>query len=88
MVLHLNPEKVDAVISRLLFDVTEQADLDTSEGSSPDEDEEEDFFKDILVLRDIPLEAGVSPTGLRLGSGRDRMFDVRNASLRSSLHLD
>ncbi|KAG0728481.1 hypothetical protein GWK47_032368 [Chionoecetes opilio] len=41
----LNPEKVDAVISRLLFDVTEQAVLDTSEGSSPDEDEEDDFFK-------------------------------------------
>ncbi|KAG0698915.1 hypothetical protein GWK47_025915 [Chionoecetes opilio] len=39
----LNPEKVDAVKSRLLFEVTEQAVLDTSEGSSPDE--EDDFFK-------------------------------------------
>ncbi|KAG0729520.1 hypothetical protein GWK47_003455 [Chionoecetes opilio] len=45
VVLLLNPEKVDAVISRLLFKVTEQAVLDTSEGSRPDEDEEEDFFK-------------------------------------------
>ncbi|KAG0716344.1 hypothetical protein GWK47_009958 [Chionoecetes opilio] len=44
----LNPEKVDAVKSRLLFEVTEQAVLDTSEGSSPDEDEEDDFF---LALR-------------------------------------
>ncbi|KAG0723537.1 hypothetical protein GWK47_042509 [Chionoecetes opilio] len=41
----LNPEKVDAVKSRLLFEVTEQAVLDTSEGSSPEEDEEDDFFK-------------------------------------------
>ncbi|KAG0721731.1 hypothetical protein GWK47_045847 [Chionoecetes opilio] len=41
----LNPEKVDAVKSRLLFEVTEQAVLDTSEGSSPDEDEEDNFFK-------------------------------------------
>ncbi|KAG0720187.1 hypothetical protein GWK47_048978 [Chionoecetes opilio] len=45
VVLLLNPEKVDSVISRLLFEVTEQAVLDTSEGSSVDEDEEEDFFK-------------------------------------------
>ncbi|KAG0729419.1 hypothetical protein GWK47_000325 [Chionoecetes opilio] len=41
----LNPEKVDAVKSRLLFEVTKQAVLDTSEGSSPDEDEEDDFLK-------------------------------------------
>ncbi|KAG0714315.1 hypothetical protein GWK47_014390 [Chionoecetes opilio] len=41
----LNPEKVDAVKSRRLFEVTEQAVLDTSEGSSPDEDEEDYFFK-------------------------------------------
>ncbi|KAG0730082.1 hypothetical protein GWK47_029017 [Chionoecetes opilio] len=47
VVLLLNPEKVDAVISRLLFDVTEQAVLDTSEGSSPDEDEEDSFFKSL-----------------------------------------
>ncbi|KAG0711572.1 hypothetical protein GWK47_020345 [Chionoecetes opilio] len=31
----LNPEKVDAVKSRLLFEVMEKAVLDTSEGSSP-----------------------------------------------------
>ncbi|KAG0730558.1 hypothetical protein GWK47_027994 [Chionoecetes opilio] len=41
----LNHEKVDAVKSRLLFEVTEQTVLDTSEGSSLDEDEEDDFFK-------------------------------------------
>ncbi|KAG0704882.1 hypothetical protein GWK47_024615 [Chionoecetes opilio] len=41
----LNPEKVDAVKARLLCEVTEQAALDTSGGSSPDEDEEDDFFK-------------------------------------------
>ncbi|KAG0716034.1 hypothetical protein GWK47_001147 [Chionoecetes opilio] len=45
-VVHLlNPEKVDAVKSILLFEVTKQAVLDTSEGSSPNEDEEYDFFK-------------------------------------------
>ncbi|KAG0723257.1 hypothetical protein GWK47_043014 [Chionoecetes opilio] len=48
MVLLLNPEKVDAVISRLLFEVTEQAVLDPSEGSSPDEDEENSFFKALM----------------------------------------
>ncbi|KAG0698916.1 hypothetical protein GWK47_025916 [Chionoecetes opilio] len=41
----LYPEKVDAVKSRLLFEVTEQAVLDTSEGSSPYEDKKDDFFK-------------------------------------------
>ncbi|KAG0710605.1 hypothetical protein GWK47_022437 [Chionoecetes opilio] len=45
----LNPEKVDAVKSRLLLEVTEQAVLDTSEGSSPEEDEEDDFFKVKLI---------------------------------------
>ncbi|KAG0729352.1 hypothetical protein GWK47_030534 [Chionoecetes opilio] len=39
---------VDAVISRLLFELTEQAVLDTSEGSSLDEDEEGDFFKALM----------------------------------------
>ncbi|KAG0695970.1 hypothetical protein GWK47_026704 [Chionoecetes opilio] len=48
MVLLLNREKEDAVISRLLFEVTEQAVLDTSEGSSQDEDEEDDFFKALM----------------------------------------
>ncbi|KAG0717908.1 hypothetical protein GWK47_053495 [Chionoecetes opilio] len=41
----LNPEEVIAVKSKLLFEVTEQAVLDTSEGSSPDEDEKDDFFR-------------------------------------------
>ncbi|KAG0727870.1 hypothetical protein GWK47_033730 [Chionoecetes opilio] len=45
VVLLLNPEKVYAVISRLLFEVTDQAVLDTSEGSSQDEYEEDEFFK-------------------------------------------
>ncbi|KAG0714025.1 hypothetical protein GWK47_014943 [Chionoecetes opilio] len=45
VILLLNSEKVDAVISRLLFEIMEQAVLDTSEGSSPDEDEEDDFFQ-------------------------------------------
>ncbi|KAG0711198.1 hypothetical protein GWK47_021133 [Chionoecetes opilio] len=45
MVRLLNPEKVDAVKSRLLFEVREQAVLDNSKGSSPEEDEEDDFFK-------------------------------------------
>ncbi|KAG0720125.1 hypothetical protein GWK47_006974 [Chionoecetes opilio] len=48
VVLILNPEKVDAVISRLLFEVTEQAVMDTSDGSSPDEDEEDDCFKALM----------------------------------------
>ncbi|KAG0710090.1 hypothetical protein GWK47_023525 [Chionoecetes opilio] len=53
--LFLNPEKVDAVISsRLLFEVTEQAVLDISEGSSPDEDEEDEFFK--VLLRQLELK--------------------------------
>ncbi|KAG0713021.1 hypothetical protein GWK47_017152 [Chionoecetes opilio] len=43
----LNPEKEDAVKSRLLFEITEQAVLDSSEGQvSPDhKDEDEDFIK-------------------------------------------
>ncbi|KAG0710059.1 hypothetical protein GWK47_023576 [Chionoecetes opilio] len=41
----LKPEKVDGVKSRLLFEVTEQAVLDTSEGSSPDKDEEDDISR-------------------------------------------
>ncbi|KAG0725708.1 hypothetical protein GWK47_038100 [Chionoecetes opilio] len=45
VVLLLNPGTVDDVISRLLFEVTGQAVLDTSEGSSQDEVEEDDFFK-------------------------------------------
>ncbi|KAG0715382.1 hypothetical protein GWK47_012045 [Chionoecetes opilio] len=48
VILLLNPERVDAVISRLLFEVTEQAVLDTTEGSSPDEDEENSFFKALM----------------------------------------
>ncbi|KAG0721672.1 hypothetical protein GWK47_046007 [Chionoecetes opilio] len=38
----MDAKKVDAVKSRLLFEITEQAVLDTSKGSSPDE---EDFSK-------------------------------------------
>ncbi|KAG0714937.1 hypothetical protein GWK47_013121 [Chionoecetes opilio] len=49
VVLLLNPEKVNAVISRLLFEVTEQAVLDTSEGSSPGEDKDDDFFKALMT---------------------------------------
>ncbi|KAG0715542.1 hypothetical protein GWK47_011722 [Chionoecetes opilio] len=45
MVRLLIPEKMDVVKSSLLFEVTEQAVLDTSEGNSLDEDEENDFFK-------------------------------------------
>ncbi|KAG0720902.1 Transposon TX1 uncharacterized protein [Chionoecetes opilio] len=41
----LDPEKVDVIMSRLLFKVTEQAVLDTSEGNSPDKDEEDYVFK-------------------------------------------
>ncbi|KAG0715380.1 hypothetical protein GWK47_012049 [Chionoecetes opilio] len=36
------------MISRLLFEVKEQAVLDTSEGSSQDEDEVDDFFKALM----------------------------------------
>ncbi|KAG0724920.1 hypothetical protein GWK47_039601 [Chionoecetes opilio] len=52
----LNPEKVDAVKSRLLFEVTEQAVLGTSEGSSPYQDEEEDF-----LMRNKLLEQAMFP---------------------------
>ncbi|KAG0716190.1 hypothetical protein GWK47_001098 [Chionoecetes opilio] len=50
VVVLLNSEKVYAVISRLLFEITEQAVLDTSEGSSPYTDEENDFFKAMMSL--------------------------------------
>ncbi|KAG0726090.1 hypothetical protein GWK47_037303 [Chionoecetes opilio] len=61
VVLILNPEKVDAVISRLLFEVTEQAVLDTSDGSSPDEDEEDDFFKRNKLLEQAMFPAPSHP---------------------------
>ncbi|KAG0711041.1 hypothetical protein GWK47_021530 [Chionoecetes opilio] len=66
----LNPEKVDAVKSRLLFEVTEQAVLDTSEGSSPDEDEEDYFFK---ALRSPGLRAteGTNSTCLSNKMGKE-----------------
>ncbi|KAG0715348.1 hypothetical protein GWK47_012113 [Chionoecetes opilio] len=41
----LNPEKIDVMMLRLLFEVTEQAVLDTSEGSSPNQDIWDNFFK-------------------------------------------
>ncbi|KAG0726889.1 hypothetical protein GWK47_035691 [Chionoecetes opilio] len=41
----LNPEKVYAMKSRLMFEVTEQAVMDTSESSNLDQDQEDDFFK-------------------------------------------
>ncbi|KAG0718585.1 hypothetical protein GWK47_052164 [Chionoecetes opilio] len=52
----LNPEKVDALISRLMFEVTEQAVLDTSEGSSPDKVEEEYFFKALRSPEPTPIQ--------------------------------
>ncbi|KAG0723177.1 hypothetical protein GWK47_043129 [Chionoecetes opilio] len=55
----INREKVEAMKSRLLFEVTEKAVLDTSEGSSPDEDEEDDFFKMCLLSTAIPSSADV-----------------------------
>ncbi|KAG0719248.1 hypothetical protein GWK47_007319 [Chionoecetes opilio] len=60
-VVHLlNPEKVDAVKSRMLFEVTEQAVLDTSEGNSPDEDDEEDFFKALRIPAPTAAEGTTS----------------------------
>ncbi|KAG0716841.1 hypothetical protein GWK47_008683 [Chionoecetes opilio] len=53
----LNPEKVDPVKSGLLFEITEQALLDTSEGSSLDEDEEGDCFKRNKLLKQAMLIA-------------------------------
>ncbi|KAG0722662.1 hypothetical protein GWK47_044080 [Chionoecetes opilio] len=66
----LNPEKVDAVISRVLFEVTEQAVLDTSEGSSPDEDEEDDFFKALRSPGPTATE-GTNSTRLSNKMGKD-----------------
>ncbi|KAG0730107.1 hypothetical protein GWK47_028959 [Chionoecetes opilio] len=43
-----NLDTVDDVKSRLVFEVTEQDVLDTSEGNSPDEDEDDDFFKALM----------------------------------------
>ncbi|KAG0726773.1 hypothetical protein GWK47_035890 [Chionoecetes opilio] len=63
VVRFLNPEKVDAVKSILLVEVTEQAVLDTSEGSSPDEDEEDDIFKALRSQGPIATE-GTNSTRL------------------------
>ncbi|KAG0718608.1 hypothetical protein GWK47_052106 [Chionoecetes opilio] len=70
VVLFLNPEKVDAVKSRLLFEVTEQAVLDTSEDSSPDEDEEEDFFK-TLTSPGLTATEGTNSTRLSNKMGKE-----------------
>ncbi|KAG0725172.1 hypothetical protein GWK47_004781 [Chionoecetes opilio] len=70
-VVHLlNPEKVDAVKSRLLFEVTEQAVLDTSEGSSPEEDEEDDFFKALRTPGPTATE-GINSTCLSNKMGKE-----------------
>ncbi|KAG0724127.1 hypothetical protein GWK47_000483 [Chionoecetes opilio] len=53
----LNTEKLNAVKSRLLFEVTEQAVLDSSEGSSPDVDGEDDFFKRNKLLEQTMFPA-------------------------------
>ncbi|KAG0714338.1 hypothetical protein GWK47_001608 [Chionoecetes opilio] len=64
----LNFEKVDAVKSRLLFEVTEQAVLDTSEGSSPDEDED-CFFKALRTPG--PTTEGTNSTRLSNKMGKE-----------------
>ncbi|KAG0727151.1 hypothetical protein GWK47_035251 [Chionoecetes opilio] len=66
----LNSEKVDAVKSRLLFEVTEQAVLDTSEGSSPDKDEEADFFKALMIPEPRATE-GTKSTRLSNKMGKE-----------------
>ncbi|KAG0727145.1 hypothetical protein GWK47_000391 [Chionoecetes opilio] len=59
-----------AVKSRLLFEVTEQAVLDTSEGSSPDEDEDDDFFKALKVPGLSAIE-GTNSTRLSNKMGKE-----------------
>ncbi|KAG0693453.1 hypothetical protein GWK47_027493 [Chionoecetes opilio] len=75
----LSPEKVDAMKSKLLFEITEQAVLDTSEGCNADEDEEEDFFNalrtpDPQLKRTPTLPASPLRWGkiLRIGVVRNR----------------
>ncbi|KAG0724733.1 hypothetical protein GWK47_040004 [Chionoecetes opilio] len=63
----LTPEKVDAVKSSLLFEITEQAVLDTLEDSSPDEDEEDDFFKSPGPT----VTKGTNPTRLSNKMGKE-----------------
>ncbi|KAG0722087.1 hypothetical protein GWK47_006133 [Chionoecetes opilio] len=70
MVCLLNPEKVDAVKLRLLLEVTDQAVLDTSEGSSPEEDEEDDFFKALGSPRPTATE-GTNSTRLSNKMGKE-----------------
>ncbi|KAG0728947.1 hypothetical protein GWK47_031373 [Chionoecetes opilio] len=62
--------KVDAVTSRLLFEVTLQAVLDTSEGSSPEEDEEDDFFK-VLTSPGPKATEGTNSTCLSNKMGKE-----------------
>ncbi|KAG0720800.1 hypothetical protein GWK47_047706 [Chionoecetes opilio] len=66
----LIPEKVDAVKSRMWFEVTEQAVLDTSEGSSPDEDEDDDLFKALKVPGLSAIE-GTNSTRLSNKMGKE-----------------
>ncbi|KAG0706847.1 hypothetical protein GWK47_024279 [Chionoecetes opilio] len=77
----LNHEKVDAVKSRLLFEATEQAVLDTSEGSSPDEDEKDDFFQYVLVKYSTAIPSSAAVERL-LSHGADIM-KAKRASLTS-----
>ncbi|KAG0720164.1 hypothetical protein GWK47_049011 [Chionoecetes opilio] len=65
-----NPEKVVAVISRLLFEVTEQAVLDTSEGSSHHEDEEDDISKALMSPAATATE-GTNATRLSSKMGQE-----------------
>ncbi|KAG0700522.1 hypothetical protein GWK47_025542 [Chionoecetes opilio] len=52
----LSPEKVAAVKSKQVFEVTKQAVLDTSESSSPNEDEEDDSFMALRSSRPAATE--------------------------------
>ncbi|KAG0724623.1 hypothetical protein GWK47_040205 [Chionoecetes opilio] len=72
-VVHLlNSESVDAVKSRLLFEVKEQAVLDTSEGNSPDGDEKDEFFKDLRTpVPTVTCEEGTNYTRLSNKMGKE-----------------
>ncbi|KAG0694306.1 hypothetical protein GWK47_027269 [Chionoecetes opilio] len=57
------PLMVDALKSRLLFEVIQQAVFETSQGSSPDEDDGDDFFKSLRSPRPTAIE-GTNSTRL------------------------
>ncbi|KAG0706022.1 hypothetical protein GWK47_024400 [Chionoecetes opilio] len=78
----LNPENVDAVKSRLLFEVTEQ---DTSEGSSPNEDEEEDFYK---ALRSPGPTATEGTNSNRLSNKMGKEFVIWNSEKQMNKLLE